>query len=148
MGAGNPSLEALNALVGEWTTEATHPMFPSTVVDGRSAVEWLEGETFLIVRARSDHPDFPDSISIIGDTGGLRMHYFDSRGVARIYELTLDGGVWTFSRTAPDFSPLSFKQRLTWTFSDDGRTIRGTSQICRDDENWEDDLQITYRRRV
>jgi hypothetical protein len=33
------------------------------------------------------------------------MHYFDSRGLARIYEMTLDGGVWTFSRTAPDFSP-------------------------------------------
>jgi hypothetical protein len=37
-------------------------------------------------------------------------------------------------------------QRLTWTFSDDGRTIRGTSQICQDDNTWEDDLQITYRR--
>jgi hypothetical protein len=73
-------LQALRALVGEWTTEATHPMLPSTVARGRSAVEWLEGETFLIVRARNDHPEFPDSISIIGDTGGLRMHYFDSRG--------------------------------------------------------------------
>jgi hypothetical protein len=146
MEATNPSLQALSALVGEWTTEATHPIYPSTVVHGRSTFEWLEGERFLIVRARSDHPDFPDSISIIGDTGGLRMHYFDSRGVARIYEMTMDGRVWTFSRTAPDFSPLNFKQRLTWRFSDDGQTIRGTSQICEDDKSWEDDLQITYRR--
>jgi hypothetical protein len=146
MEATNPSLQALSALVGEWTTEATHPVYPSTVVHGRSRFEWLEGERFLIARARADHPDFPDSISIIGDTAGLRMHYFDSRGVARIYELTLEGRVWTFSRTAPDFSPLSFKQRLTWTFSDDGRTIRGTSKICQDDKTWEDDLQITYRR--
>jgi hypothetical protein len=144
--ATNPSLPALGALVGEWTTEATHPVYPSTVVRGRSTFEWLEGKKFLIARARSDHPDFPDSISIIGDTGGLRMHYFDSRGVARIYEMTLDGRVWTFSRTAPDLSPLTFKQRLTWMFSDDGRTIRGTSQICEDDETWQDDLQITYRR--
>jgi hypothetical protein len=144
--AANASLQALSTAVGEWTTEATHPMLPSTVAHGRSTFEWLEGERFLIARARSDHPDFPDSISIIGDTGGLRMHYFDSRGVARIYELTLDGRVWTFGRTAPDFSPLNFKQRLTWTFSDDGRTIRGTSRICEDDKTWEDDLQITYRR--
>jgi hypothetical protein len=142
----NPSIQALSALVGEWETEATHPMYPSTVVRGRSAFEWLEGERFLIARAQSNHPDFPDSISIIGDTGSLRMHYFDSRGIARIYELTVDGQVWTFSRTAPDFSPLNFKQRLTWTLSDDGQTIRGTSQICRDDETWKDDLQITYRR--
>jgi hypothetical protein len=74
------------------------------------------------------------------------MHYFDSRGVARIYQLSLDGPVGTFSRTTPDFSPLAFKQRLTWTFSDDARTIRGTSQISHDDKTWEDDLQITYRR--
>jgi hypothetical protein len=79
--AKEPSLQGLNALVGEWDIDATHPMVPSTVVHGHSVFEWLEGEKFLIVRARSDHPDFPDSISIIGDTGGLRMHYFDSRGV-------------------------------------------------------------------
>jgi hypothetical protein len=139
-------LQALRALVGEWTTEATHPMLPSTVARGRSAVEWLEGETFLIVRARNDHPEFPDSISIIGDTGGLRMHYFDSRGVARIYELALAGPLWTFSRMEPDFSPLDFKQRLTWTFSDDGRTILVASQICEDDKTWQDDLQITFQR--
>jgi hypothetical protein len=72
MEATNPSLRALSALIGEWTTEATHPAFPSTVVLGRSTFEWLEGERFLIARARSDHPDFPDSISIIGDAGGLR----------------------------------------------------------------------------
>jgi hypothetical protein len=142
----DPSLHGLSGLVGAWTTEATHPAFPSTVVLGRTTFEWLEGERFLIARARSDHPDFPDSISIIGETGGLRMHYFDSRGVARIYEMTGDGRVWTFSRTTPDFSPLNFMQRLTWTFSDDGQTIRGTSQICEDDKTWEDDLQITYRR--
>jgi hypothetical protein len=146
MNATNRALQALSALVGEWTTEATHPAFPSTVVQGRSSVEWLEGERFLIVRARSDHPDFPDSISIIGDTDGLRMHYFDSRGVARIYELSLDEKVWTFSRTKPDFTTLDFKQRLTWTFSDDGSAIRGTSQICEDDTTWQDDLEVTYRR--
>ena len=55
-------------LVGEWTTEATHPGVPGTVVHGTARVEWLEGQQFLILRSRSDHPDFPDSISIIGDT--------------------------------------------------------------------------------
>jgi hypothetical protein len=46
----------------------------------------------------------------------------------------------------PDFSPLDFKQRLTWTFSDDGRTILVASQICEDDKTWQDDLQITFQR--
>jgi len=30
----NPELQKLEALVGEWTTEATHPAYPDTVVHG------------------------------------------------------------------------------------------------------------------
>jgi hypothetical protein len=55
--AKEPSLQGLNALVGEWDTEATHPMVPSTVVHGHSVFEWLEREKFLIVRARLDHSE-------------------------------------------------------------------------------------------
>src|SRR5678815_417614 len=98
------TLKQLGRLVGTWSTEATHPAMPGVVVRGDVAVEWLEGERFLIHRARTDHPDFPDSISIIGFADrdragsapgaavasdhqqGLTMHYFDSRGVSRVYE--------------------------------------------------------------
>ena len=61
-------LEHLKAWVGEWETEATHPMLPDTLIRGRITVEWLEGEKFLLHRARNDHPDVPDSISVIGET--------------------------------------------------------------------------------
>jgi hypothetical protein len=142
--AQNPQLESLNALVGEWTIEATHPMYPSTVVPGRTSFEWLEGEQFLIQRSRTDHSDFPDSISVIGapdEVEELSMHYFDSRGVYRVYDMSLSEDVWKISRDAPGFS-----QRLTATFSDDGNTISGTWQLSRDDSTWDDDLQITFRR--
>src|SRR5205085_886141 len=115
--AEQPLLQDLNALVGEWDTEATHPMVPATVVHGHAVFEWLEGEKFLIVRAHVDHPDFPDSISIIGDTEGLRMHYFDSRGVARILQMSFADGVWKLLRDTADFSPLNFAQRFVGTFS-------------------------------
>ena len=144
--AMEPSLQGLNVLVGEWDTEATHPMLPSTVVHGHGVIEWLEGEKFLILRARSDHPDFPDSISIIGETDGIRMHYFDSRGVARIYQMSLGDGVWKLWRDAPDLSPLDFAQRFVGTFSNDGKTIDGRWESCHDGTTWEDDLAITYRR--
>src|SRR5205085_12048705 len=65
-------------------------------------------------------------------TDELRMHYFDSRGVARILELTINDRVWTFARTKPDFSPLDFCQRLTWTLSADGQTITGLAEISED----------------
>jgi hypothetical protein len=140
-------------LVGAWTTEATHPAFPGTTVRGAAEVQWLEGERFLIFRARTDHPDFPDSISIIGDTGGLQMHYFDSRGVHRIYEVHVTQDGWEFARDAAgrdapeigrDTPP--FSQRLTLTFEDDDDTMAGRSKISSDDKTWRDDLQITYRR--
>ena len=66
-------------LVGEWTTQATHPEMPGTVIEGSSQFEWLAGNQFLIIHTHYDHPEFPDAIAIVGDTDGLRMHYFDAR---------------------------------------------------------------------
>ena len=140
------SLQGLHVLIGEWDTEATHPRLPGTVVPGRCVFEWLEGEKFLILRSHSDHPDFPDGISILGDTGGLRMHYFDSRGVARIYQMKLIDGVWALWRDRADLSPLDFAQRFVGTFSVDGQSIHGRWEACHDGTTWEDDLKITYQR--
>jgi len=132
----------LNAFVGEWTTEATHPAVPGTVVRGEAVFEWLEGERFLILRARNEHPDFPDSISVIGTVDErIAMYYFDSRGVHRVYEMSLSQGVWKLWRDAPGFS-----QRFTGTFAEDGNTITGLFTLSRDDSTWDDDLEITYRR--
>jgi hypothetical protein len=136
------ALESLNALVGAWTIEMTHPAFPGTVVAGRASFEWLEGERFLIQRSQADHPDFPDSISIVGAMDdGLSMHYFDSRGVHRVYRLSMSEGVLRIWRDAPGFS-----QRFTGTLADGGDTIAGLWQLSRDDSTWDDDLEITYRR--
>lgn len=152
-------LEPLNRLVGTWTTDATHPALPGVVVHGTAVIEWLEGERFLIHRARTDHPDFPDAISIIGITerdrvdnaagedsapatdARLCMHYFDSRGVFRVYEVSVDEQAWRIWRDAPGFS-----QRFTGTFADGVGTIAGRWKLCRDDIHWDDDLEITYRR--
>jgi hypothetical protein len=156
----DPTLEPLSRLVGTWTTEATHPAVPGVVVHGTVTIEWLEGERFLIHRARTDHPDFPDAISIIGvtdrdritnatgaapaaaGTSPLHMHYFDSRGVFRVYEASIDDASWRLSRNAPGFS-----QRFTGTLADGGDTIVGRWHLRRDDLHWNDDLAITYRRR-
>jgi hypothetical protein len=139
-------VESLGAkLVGEWTTEATHPAMPGVVVHGNASVEWLEGERFLIFRSHVDHPDFPDSLAIIGDTNGLHMHYFDSRGVHRVFDVTLTDNGWEATRRQPASSP-DFSQRMPLGFIDGDRTMTGTSQISHDDTTWDDDLAITYRR--
>jgi hypothetical protein len=137
-----PDLGLFEALVGTWTIEAVHRLLPSTVVHGRCTFEWLEGRRFLIQRSVNDHPDFPDGMSVFGVTDGqLSMHYFDSRGVHRVYAVTLGERAWTASRDAPELS-----QRVTHSFSDDGDTITGLAKLSYDGSNWEDDLTITYRR--
>ena len=139
-------------LIGHWTTEATHPRLPGAVIRGSSDIEWLDGRQFLIYRSSYDHPDIPDAISIIGDTDGLRMYYFDTRGVHRVLAVTVskDGWEMAMSRHAPAVSFASadgpFSQRLRFTFEDQDRTMSGRGSLSYDDVNWEDDLQITYRR--
>ena len=151
------TLAPFSALVGAWTTEATHPMIPGVVVHGTAEVTWLEGERFLNFHALTDHPDFPDTLSVIGDMshdraapgGGpivaqpsaLRMYNFDSRGVFRICETSIDATSWRVWRMAPGFS-----QRFTGTFSNGGNAISGTWELCTDDITWSADLAITYRR--
>ncbi len=112
--------------------------------DAETSFEWLEGGRFLIQRWRVDHPAAPDGIAIIGaaePAGRYRQHYFDSRGVERVYEMTLADGVWKLWRTAPDFS-----QRFTGTFDAAGDTISGAWEISRDGTTWEHDFDLTYTR--
>ena len=74
------------------------------------------------------------------------QHYFDERGVARIYEMSLEGGVWKLERTKPDFSPFEFSQRFIGTFTNDGKRIDGTWQIGRDHNTWAKDFDLIYTR--
>jgi hypothetical protein len=139
-------------LVGRWTTEATHPGLPGAIVRGSSEIDWLEGERFLIYRSSYDHPDIPDSISIIGDTDGLQMHYFDTRGVHRILNVAVTGEGWEMamdrhssagSFASPD---APFSQRMTYTFEDKDQTMSGKAMLSYDNLTWDDDLEIKYRR--
>ena len=68
--------------------------------------------------------DAPDGIAIIGadpdSKGNFLQHYFNSRGVARVYKMSMSDRGWTLVRDTPDFSPLDFAQRYTGTFGDEG----------------------------
>ena len=80
------------------------------------------------------------------ETGAYTQHYYDSRGVVRVYVMTLADGAWTLTRERPDFTPLEFPQRFTGTFSADGNTITGAWEIGADGGEWEHDFALTYRR--
>jgi hypothetical protein len=137
-------LEGWQRFIGSWETEGAHPMLPGEAIRGTSTFEWLGGRRFVIWRSQYEHPKIPDAITIIGVTDGqLSMHYFDERGVYRVYAASLDQGKWRYWRdaSAPDFS-----QRFSGTFSDDGNTISGRGELSKDGSTWEDDLALDYRR--
>jgi hypothetical protein len=52
---------------------------------------------------------------------------------------------WEIARNVPESSP-NFSQRFPFTFANEDNTMIGTSQISYDNETWNDDLAITYRR--
>ena len=140
------ALDPLAVLVGEWRLE-TSLASPGTV-PARSVFEWGPGRGFLVQRTEVDHPDAPDSLCVIAAEGErYTQHYFDSRGVVRLYAMTFDGNAWTLLREAPDFSPLHFAQRFTAHLEDGGSTIRGRWETREPGEGgWDPDFELTYRR--
>jgi hypothetical protein len=134
------SLERLDVLVGDWETSV-----PGIEAEGRTTFEWLEGGGFLIERSTVHRPEFPNAICVIGATGpdgGLQQHYFDSRGVARVYEMTLEDGVWTLFREGPDWP-----QRYVGRLSEAGDAIEGRWELGTEPgAPLEHDFDVTYRR--
>ncbi len=140
----NPALQDLAVLVGEWATTGTHPMIPGTTLHGHAAFAWLEGGAFLRLRSSLNDPRFPTGVTVIGRddaAAGYSMLYFDERGVARIYQMSFTGSVWTYWRHAPEFS-----QRVTGTLADDGQTIVSIGEMSKNGAPWEGDLSLTYTR--
>jgi len=138
---------ALGPLIGEWSMEALFPNAPPTGPSGRTTFEWMNGEQCVIQRWEVAHPAAPDGIAVIGvdeRRGTYLQHYFDSRGVARVYEMEFGGGLWKLSRTTQDFSPLDFAQRFTARVGAD--RIDGRWEIRRDGSEWEFDFELIYRR--
>ena len=148
----NPTLRRLDALVGEWAIQASVGEQP--LGRARATFEWLE-EAFLIQQAdeESAPPDAPPEwienspmpvTTIIGLDDSSEMFtqlYADARGVYRVYQMSLDGGVWHLWRDAPGFS-----QRFKGVFSDDGQTITGFWESSSDGSTWEHDFDLTYTK--
>jgi hypothetical protein len=135
-------LNELEPLVGEWRTRVTFP--DGTSGQGTTTFEWLGDGGYLIQRARTDESGPPQGVMVIGpDVAGERIvqHYFDSRGVARIYGIEIAGGELRVWRDDPGFA-----QRYVGRFGEDGRTIVGGWERCHDGENWIYDFDLNYER--
>jgi hypothetical protein len=145
---GKSEIEPLERFVGEWEMEVTFPG-ASPMGGARTTFEWMPGGRLLIQRWEIPIPEAPDGLAVYGYDEGrqtLLQHYFDARGVVRVYEMTVEDRSWKLERNKEDFSPLNFSQQFTGTFSEDGKTIEGTWEIAHDHATYEKDFDITYRK--
>ena len=141
--------DALEPLIGEWRMEMLLPGVELPDADARVTFEWVADKAFVLERWTVPIPEAPDGLAVIRWDEGrdtFLQHYFDARGVARVYEMSLADGVWTLERAKPDFSDFNFSQRFTGRFSGDGRRIEGTFDIAHDHETWEKDFDAIYTR--
>jgi hypothetical protein len=138
----DPLLAGFDVLIGTWSTETKHRLVDE-VVPGSATFEWLEGGHFLVLRSRNEHELFPDAIGVIGrpESGeGLVLEYFDSRGVRRTYDVSLEDGVMCWWRDDP-----GFEQRSVAKLAPDEFEFVG--QLAETPGEWVDDLKTIYRRR-
>jgi hypothetical protein len=138
------ALKRLDMFIGHWKVEASFPGAPP----GHSAFEWVLGGQFLVQRTEAPDPA-PDSIAIVSvdpDRGAYTQHYFDTRGVVRVYEMKFARGAWTLLRLKADFSPLDFRQRFKGKFSANGNLISGAWETSHDGKVWKHDFDLTYRK--
>ena len=139
----DPVLKDLAPLVGEWHMVGTHPMF-SSAASGHSSFKWLEHGALLVWHFAWEQPGPPSAICVVGHDDlakNYSMLYSDERGVARIYQMSLEGQVWKMWRESPNFW-----QRLTGAFSEDGNTITSHGESSGDGVHWEQDLDVIYTR--
>lgn len=142
------TLNRLDKLVGKWKIELDFSHFdPPFKAETEGSFEWLDADRFFLVyRAGTEEnkkAGFPVGYCIIGtdDTNdSYTQLYSDSRGIARIYQMSLTDSEWKQWRDAPNFN-----QRFTGTFSEDGRTITCTWEID-EGEGWRKDFDGSYTR--
>jgi hypothetical protein len=142
-------LGRLEIFLGQWRVEApAFPLPPELADSARTTFEWTLDGAFLLQQSLIPVPEAPNGLCVIGlDAGdGYTQHYFDSRGIARLYAMGFDGRDWTLERHAPDFSALDFHQRWLAAFSADGDTIQGRWETSPDGRDWALDFELTYRR--
>jgi hypothetical protein len=146
-------MKEFEPLIGEWHGEGEFPD-PPLKLSVEATIERF-GE-FLVFRSDGKPAEMPDTISIIGGAAPGEpqpMHYFDSRGVKRLFLTTVEGSTWRIWRApgedwnGPD-GP-GFNQRFIGEISSDGRTIEGRWERGLGDagDQWEIDFPITYVRR-
>ena len=147
-------MQEFEPLIGTWHGDGELPIEPPITISVEATIERLGA--FIVLRTVGEPAEMPDTLSVIGgapDGQPQPMHYFDSRGVKRLFMTAVEGSTWRIWRAptedwnGPD-GP-GFNQQFIGEISADGTTIEGRWERGMGDagDAWELDFPITYRRK-
>jgi hypothetical protein len=111
---------------------------------------------FIVIRSLGEPAEMPDTIAIIGgapDGQAQPMHYFDDRGVKRLYMTAVKGSTWRIWRAPEEDwngpNGPGFDQRFIGEIAADGKTIeaRWERGVGSSGDTWELDFGISYDRK-
>jgi hypothetical protein len=148
-------MKEFEPLIGEWHGEGEYPMEPPMKMSVEAKVKRL-GE-FIVFSSVGEPAELPDSISIIGGAPQGEpqpMHYFDARGVMRLYMTALEGFTWRiWLAPGEDWNGSQgpgFNQRFIGEISADSNRIDGRWErgMGAAGEDWEIDFPINYIRKA
>jgi hypothetical protein len=140
----NADLERVAEIfLGDWTLTITNQWWlddPTTVTSGTATCEWL-GDSFIRLQAElGGEPTWEFVFGRNDARDEFVALYHDERGVLRVFQLTLDDGAWTLSRTDPDFH-----QRLVGRV--DGDRMVGRADASEDHgATWRKDFDLVFER--
>ena len=147
-------MKQFEPLIGEWHGEGEIPIQPPMKVTVEAKISRLG--KFFVFTTLSEPAEVPSSVSIIGGAPSGEpqpMHYFDSRGVKRLFLMALERSTLKIWRApgedwnGPD-GP-GFNQRFIGHISADGKTIKGRWErgMGPAGDQWEIDFPIDYVRK-
>ena len=130
-------MSALDRLLGTWEFTMHHSAI-SEPVNGRQRYERVLDGAFVLQHWTYHHPDFPDALALLSHDW---YHYFDVRGITRVFELEVDDAGWSMIRLDGDFS-----QRSTARFRGPD-AMESTGEVSHDNgATWRPDSTMTHRR--
>jgi len=141
-------------LIGEWHGEGEMPIEPPMRVFVEATISRLG--KLIVFSTVCQPPEVPDSVSVIGgapEGEPQPMHYFDSRGVKRLFLMAIEGSVLKIWRApgedwnGPD-GP-GFNQRFIGEISADCKRIQGRWErgMGKSGDEWELDFPLNYVRK-